>query len=100
MQSCPQLLPPLFRAGGPAAGQPVIRQLVSLRGFWAAAPGPAAAAACSGQWRGMWGEPPSREEVRHRDSFYDNVIETWATKVRRPGFGGWGNRSSSAGAPL
>lgn len=31
----------------------------------------------------MWGEPPSNEEVAHRDSFYDTVVETWATKVQR-----------------
>ena len=74
-----------------AQGPAIRQQLVSLRNW---APGGATAAAAAGakrgggagaacapaclsaaadQRRGMWGEPPSREEVMHRDSFYDNV---------------------------
>jgi hypothetical protein len=66
--------------------QLVVRPLVSLRG-WAA---PASAAAAGGAWpaaacahqRGVWSEAAPKEEVANRDSFYDNVVETWATKVR------------------
>ena len=104
MQRPATQLPPLCRRawGAAVVSQPAIQQLVSLRG-WAAPPGGGAgsggAAAPGGARRGMWGEPPSREEVAHRDSFYDNVIETWATKV---GPEGWlvdsaGGATSSGG---
>lgn len=63
-----------LRGGASDAAQPAVRELVSLRN-WAPAAGAVAAAA--GQRRGMWGEPPSREEVMHRDSFYDNVRGAW-----------------------
>lgn len=71
-----------------AQGPAIRQQLVSLRnwapgGATAAAAGaacwrgagslPAGSGAAAGQWRSMWGEPPTREEVMHRDSFYDNV---------------------------
>lgn len=42
----------------------------------------AAAPTCSRQQRSVWGEAAPREEVLHRDSFYDTVVETWAAKVR------------------
>lgn len=91
------MLPLLAReAPGPAIRQ----QLVSLRnwapgGATAAAAGatccrgagamPGGPGAAAGQWRSMWGEPPTREEVMHRDSFYDNVrplsAESWVLLV-------------------
>lgn len=43
----------------------------------------AAAPTCSRQQRSVWGEAAPREEVLHRDSFYDTVVETWAAKPVR-----------------
>lgn len=73
-----------FLSRGTDGMQLAVRPLVSLRGWAAPAAGvaggawPAAAAAV----RRVWSEAAPREEVANRDSFYDNVVETWATKVR------------------
>lgn len=59
-----------LRNWAPGSAAAAAAGAASLRGAGAA---PACLGAAAGQRRGMWGEPPSREEVMHRDSFYDNV---------------------------
>lgn len=90
------LLPLLAREGQTPA---IRQQLVSLRNWAPGGAAAAAGAACSrgagalpaglgaaaGQLRSMWGEPPSREEVMHRDSFYDNVRRRVQGRQLRPG---------------
>ncbi len=79
-----------------SVGPLVVTPLTCLRG-WAPhsagcsqTPTAAAAAAASFQRRSVWGEAAPHEEVLHRDSFYDTVVETWAAKVsgavRQTGF--------------
>lgn len=66
-------------------GPLVISPLTCLRD-WAPSSGGCSqptAAAASHQRRSVWGEAAPREEVLHRDSFYDTVVETWAAKVRK-----------------
>ncbi|KAL4442411.1 hypothetical protein ABPG77_004995 [Micractinium sp. CCAP 211/92] len=72
-----------------SVGPLVITPITCLRGWAPHSAGcsqpttAAAAAAASFQRRGVWGEAAPHEEVLHRDSFYDTVVETWAAKPVR-----------------
>lgn len=68
-----------LRNWAPCSATAAAAGAASLRGAGAA---PACLGAAAGQRRGMWGEPPSREEVMHRDSFYDNV-RRWGHGLRQ-----------------
>ncbi|KAL4853660.1 [3-methyl-2-oxobutanoate dehydrogenase [lipoamide]] kinase [Chlorella vulgaris] len=59
--------------------EPVIRQLVNLRGW---VPGGGGSSGSS-QRRSVWGEAAAKDEIADRESFYDNVVETWAAKPVR-----------------
>ncbi|KAL4447906.1 hypothetical protein ABPG75_005125 [Micractinium tetrahymenae] len=71
------------------AGPLVISPLTCLRGWAPRGAGcfqgsaAAAAAANSHQLRIVWNEAAPREEVLNRDSFYDNVVETYAQQPVR-----------------